>query len=105
MADGDDFTETWRFDFLLGGIFGVVAFAWHAVQGQYALGFTLLVLLATIAPPMMRFRRRFLRRTYEPSARTVQWARDHPTASRRLRWVVLPVIALIWAWIIWSLIA
>ena len=96
--DGDD-EDGIGFDFAIGAVLGCAAFVWQAVQGEWLFATTLLVVLAVVMPPMTYWGRRF-RRWLLPGAEAAgrRWGERHPKASRRLRWVVLPLVGLILLW-------
>ncbi len=96
--------ESWRFDIGMGVAFGLAAYAWQAVQGEYALGFTLFVTIAVFVPPIMRLKARLRRARHRTAERAAAWAQRNPEKSKRLRWVVFPVIAGLWAFTLWALL-
>jgi len=104
MARDDDDYD-WRFDLKLSVFFAAAAFLWQALQGQYTLGVVLFVTVLVLLPIFGRFRDWSIRSRRRTAKRAAAWARANPTASKRLRWVVFPLIGLLWALILWGLFA
>lgn len=109
MADDElddlDDADSWRAYTGFAVVFGVIAFAWQAVQGRYAVGLALFVSIVLVGPPMAWLRAWGLRLRRRTAERGAAWARRNPAASRRLRWVVFPVIGLIWVAVLVGLFA
>jgi hypothetical protein len=95
--------EDRRFEVGVWAFFGACALVWFALQGEYLAGLFAFVLCVALAEPYARLRAWSIRSRRDTAERAAAWAREHPEQSRRLRWVVFPLMGLLWAWILWNL--
>jgi hypothetical protein len=92
VAENHD-DDGFGFDLVFGAVVGCGLFVWQALQREWVLAATLLVLCAFVLPPITYGKTR-LRRWLMPRAEAAGtgWVKRHAAGSRRLRWVVFPIV-------------